>query len=204
MDNLFIFGDSITHGEFDAEGGGWATRLKTHIYERRLAGGSALYAYPLGIPAEMSAGVVQRFFAEIKAREDPGESGAVILATGINDSKVSDETGTNLVPLETFRSNYEKMLAELQQNGYTPIAVGLTRVNESAPRKSTRFINSEINKYDSVIRSLCEQKKAVYVEMGDLFLDRQDLLVDSVHPNAEGHRLMFERVKGELEKMGIL
>lgn len=83
--------------------------------------------------------------------------------------------------------------------------MGLTRVNEAAPRsQNTRFVNSEIDKYDSVIKDLSGRHSLIYIPMSNIFLEHQELLVDSVHPNAEGHKLMFERVREHLEKAGII
>lgn len=207
MDNLLIFGDSITTGEFDVEGGGWADRLKSHVFKRRLDGTlpKPIYTYELGIPAQDTAGLKSRILAEIKAREDPGEVSAVLLAIGINDSKVLKATNKNVVSLSDFKTRYESILFELKENGYACSVVGLTRVNESVPRTSdTLFVNDEIQKYDGVIQELAAQYSLHYIPVSDLFLERADLLVDSVHPNAEGHRMMFERVKEHLEKAGII
>lgn len=207
MDNILIFGDSITTGEFDTLGGGWADRLKAYIFERRLSGGvpKPIYTYELGIPAQDTAGLKGRILTEAKAREDDGEKSMVLLAIGINDSKVLKSTQQNLVPISDFESTYESILLELANNGFSCSVIGLTRANESAPRVSdTLFVNSEIEKYDSVIQKLAAKHTLDYIPMADLFLDKPELLVDSVHPNAEGHRLMFERVREYLEKVYIL
>lgn len=206
MDNLLIFGDSITRGEFDLEGGGWAERLKAYAFARRvLEGQKPLYVYPLGIPGESSDGVTKRLIAEISIRQDPGEEGLVLLATGINDSKIMSETGTNATELSIFTKRYEKFITDSKDFGATVWCIGLTRSDESGtPTSQNRFVNAEIEKYDAEIKRLAALHGVPYIQMSDVFPTNSQYMSDTVHPNAEGHRLMFERVKEHLEKAGIL
>ncbi|MBI4253127.1 hypothetical protein HY623_03065 [Candidatus Uhrbacteria bacterium] len=51
------------------------------------------------------------------------------------------------------------------------------------------------------MRTFCEEKNIPYISLdGVLTLDD---LPDGLHPNAEGHRKMFEKIKSEIEKTGL-
>ena len=47
-----------------------------------------------------------------------------------------------------------------------------------------------------------------YIDIGHLYLDadgkvKQELMPDYLHPNPEGHMLMFEALKDEIEKLMV-
>lgn len=65
---------------------------------------------------------------------------------------------------------------------------------------------TDVIEYDKIIQSFCLENDCLFIPMQDLFEERDlhEVLDDGVHPNAEGHRLIFGRVKGVLEKEGII
>ena len=77
-----FIGDSITHGTGDETLLGWPTRAA----QAEVARGHDVTVYNLGIRADTSELVAERWEAECKARLKAGFNCATIFAIGINDS----------------------------------------------------------------------------------------------------------------------
>jgi|LQYC01.1.fsa_nt_gi lysophospholipase L1-like esterase len=84
-ENIFIFGDSISLGCFDAAGG-WVRRLSSFLMERYISGdGEEILIYNLSISGNQSQDIAARFESESRLRLSEGEN-VVIFAIGVNDS----------------------------------------------------------------------------------------------------------------------
>ncbi len=90
------------------------------------------------------------------------------------------------------------------------VLVGLPGLDESRLTPIPWFsdyahLQKDRDGYDAALAELAEEHSCTYVKTVDLFSDKKDeLLIDGLHPTAEGHRLIFERVKSELEQVGVL
>lgn len=210
MSDLIIFGDSITYGASDAVAGGWANQLARLVDKKRIESGSLRpYVYNLGVPSEDIRDTRKRFEHEIVAREDPGDPYALIFAVGINDSRVLLVDGSHRVPLEEFKTVYEEVVRAARANAAHIVLLGLTavdelRVNPVPWRSDAAYRNDYIRTYDVAIATIATANDLLYIPMFDLFDNRPDLLTDGLHPNAEGHRMMFERVRKCLEDAKII
>lgn len=186
---ICIFGDSITLGFLDHDRGGWAERLKTYLWKDS----PRAHLYNLGVSGDDTDDLIERFGAEMVAREPE----VIIFAIGINDSQFILSKGENRIPLEIFQSNFEKMIKDANQANAKVVLVGLTRVGESraspVPRSDKRYSNNDIERYDNVIRGIAEEKNLPYIDMSSALSD--DDLGDGLHPNVKGHKKMFEIVK---------
>jgi lysophospholipase L1-like esterase len=48
----------------------------------------------------------------------------------------------------------------------------------------------------------CKENDLLYLELIDLFKGQEDkFLFDGLHPNTEGHKLIYKKVKPEIEKV---
>ena len=105
MPQLFIFGDSITWGAWDLQGGGWAQRLKTEIDTFQLKEGFDFWCptYNLGISGDTSAGLSKRIEGEFLARREPKETPIILIAIGINDSLTL--AGTDQMEITEFKNS---------------------------------------------------------------------------------------------------
>ena len=56
--------------------------------------------------------------------------------------------------------------------------------------------------YDKMLQEIASREKLLFIPQHDVLGPEHQL--DGDHPNAEGHRLLFERVKEHLEKAGII
>lgn len=191
--NLLIFGDSITWGACDDEQGGWANRLRNYLAKQN----GEIEVYNLGICGETSADVIARMETECKARE----AEMIIFAVGINDTQFIHSKNKNRVSLEEFQNNTSKLLSTAKQFSEKIIFIGLTPVDESKTRPipwntDKSYINENIRRFNEVIKNFCEEHHLQFISMNGV-LENHDL-TDGLHPNTEGHRKMFERVKEQL------
>lgn len=184
MQTFCILGDSIAWGAFDAECGGWADRLKNYVMKHYDGG-----VYNLGISGDTTKEVLKRFNAEAEVREP----NTILFAIGINDARQDIN-----VSLEMFTSNIEELVERARRQHTDVFLVGLTRVDESKIPANDKgaATNADIEKYDNVLKEVSQKHACTYIDMSNVV--SADDLLDGLHPNTEGHRKMFEKIKREL------
>lgn len=207
--NIIIFGDSITHGFHDDEIGGWVSRLFSFCVSEMLQSNYEKYVsvFNLGISGERTCDLIKRFDVEFDARED--ENMLTIFSIGINDSVRNVDTNTNRCEINEYKQNLQKMITKAKDRGNV-ILVGLTAIDESRLSPIPWFpeyshLQIDRDKYDDALKELANENGCMYIPTEDLFLNKKaELLPDGLHPNAAGHRLIYERVKNELKNANIL
>jgi lysophospholipase L1-like esterase len=188
MPYICIFGASITWGAFDKKCGGWADRLKTYFWQKK-DWDTDVYNY--GISGDKLSDVLKRFDFEASIRPPR----TVILFVGINDSPhAKNPKGT---PITEFKEDYNKLLEKAKKFTEKIIIVGLTNVDEEIEEKG--YKNEEIKKYDRAVREIAEERKLSFVDCFGI-LTKADLSVDGLHPDADGHKKIFEKVKEALQQ----
>jgi lysophospholipase L1-like esterase len=208
---ILIFGDSITYGAWDKEGG-WVERLKKFLYHRTFQGeGDADYeVYNLGIPIdESSKEVLRRFESETRARTLKAKNNTVIFAIGTNDSYISKNKART--PLKTFEKNVKKLIIVSKKLSSKVIFVGLMPADESKTNpveweRDVNYKNESIEKYNDMLRIVCMKNKIYFIDVFDIWKesDYKHLLEDGLHPNTEGHQKLFETVKDYLTENKII
>ncbi len=208
---ILVFGDSITQGFHDDEMGGWCNRLAQYAIRKTV---DSDYDYSssifnLGISGNNTDNLVKRFPHELKARLD-GQDGAVLFALGVNDSQFELGTNANRVELEKYEENIKECINEAKKYTEHVFINSLLPVNDSLlspmPWKPTHgYSNTFIDKYNETVKRIAAELGCVLIDISDVFPNTsQEFLPDGIRPNAEGHRLIYVRVKSELEKAGIL
>ncbi len=83
---VLVFGDSITQGFWDMEGG-WVSRIRKHYDQQMIydADNDLPSIFNLGVSADSSDDVLVRFENETKVRAT--EEIAFIIAIGVNDAR---------------------------------------------------------------------------------------------------------------------
>lgn len=205
MPNIFIVGDSLVYGKWDAEGG-WAARLRKHIDERYNIGKrTGFIVHILGVPSEPVVRLVDRLKNELAARIDPSGKNLLIISSGLNDSCPNNKVTGELTPKEAFKEAYGKLLDAGTELGCTVLVLGLTPVNP-ARSKGLLFSNELVAEYDGYITDVCREKGIAKLELFD-GLTREnfaDHLVDSAHPDTEGHGRLFTVIRDYLETEGSM
>ncbi len=209
---VYCFGDSITYGAWDIQGGGWTNRLRAHLDDLQLKDDSLYYlCYNLGIPGDRTDGLVERFDLEFKMRQahDKGEESIFIFAFGANDSVFRPKMGTFVVPIDRFTANLSVVIEKASKISQKIILVNVLPCDEEicARRfaiKDKVRLNSNVEAYNKALALLAADKKLplvdVYAEYtkgtgGDF---KKLLSEDGLHPNEQGHQVIFEEVKKQL------
>lgn len=206
---IIVFGDSIAAGAFDLERHGWVSLLTMYQYERILRtaweeGDSVVNA---SVSGDTSIDLLRRVDADTQSRRWKEEPFVSVLAIGTNDA--AREYGEHQVPFADFSNNIDTLTTKLQKYGDV-VVLGLLPVFEqlSSPwvfNKEANWLNNELEKYDTELQRIAKEKNLLFISLQDVIDRNSDThLPDGLHPNAEGHRLIFERVKVELEKKNIL
>lgn len=182
--NYIIIGDSIAYGIGDYETLGWATMFKKNIMSKDNTYVCNNFAHIVGYPGATSFEVLERIDAVYAALMYNGFENNVILAIGINDVFEYAESGRNTI--DEYISNIKNISNFIKKQGAKLIIVGLTLTDDND-------INQLILDYDNSLREFCESKEINYIPMLDLFTE--DDLIDGLHPNKEGYKNMFDRIK---------
>ncbi len=209
---VFIFGDSITQGFFDL-GGGWAQRLIKDYHVKTLEGlhsnGPWIEVFNLGVSGDTTQGVIDRMDNEIEARELSEGDKAIVVAIGCNDSILRD----NRVMVEEyeFESRVEELVDTALEHTSKVLLVGLAPVDQRQTdpwvhsSSGKQWKNNRIDLFEDILKQVAGRKKVSFVPIYDSMKAKQDegikLHSDGLHPNDEGHRLIYEAVKPKLEEL---
>lgn len=203
MANILVFGGSNVYGVWDSEGG-WVERLKNNLpingdYINHLV-------YNLGIPASNSGSVLDRVQFEIRQRVSSDDDNIIIFDVGKNDSSVSKSTGEfNNLP-STFLKNVSQIIGAAKLYAKKIVFLSLLPVDEEKTNpvywnKNLSYKNSHTEKYNILLKDLCDAKGAYFIDVYPVIKSRtnwQEMFADGLHLNEAGHKIVFELVKDYL------
>ena len=204
--NIFIFGDSITYGEWD-QSGGWANRIRSHYDDLVLPlPDDYIITYNLGIPSDTSDGLAQRLAQETQSRLTPNPSVnniQFIIAIGANDARWLLDEQRRGVDVNQFKINLERISAAANSFSGNIIYVGLLpcaerTVVETAAKHQwiETYDNQALQQYNEVIKLHCLQSGHEFVDTYSAFVNNnhESLLSDGLHPNDGGHAIIFDLI----------
>jgi len=202
---ILIFGDSVTQGFWDIDGG-WVDRLR-RSYDQLYFDGTnddPPTVFNLGVSGDSSNELVLRFEPEIKARQN--QEVAIVVAIGVNDSRShGDKMFSNT---KTYRSNLEQLLTTAQKYTKQILFVGLTPCVDSRTNPTawgnTCYSNERLSEFDNELQSFCRESSVDFVDVLDTFRaeqEKRELLPDGLHPNGDGHKLIADLVKPNLDQL---
>ena len=206
---VLIFGDSITQGYFDAEGG-WVGRLRQE-YDRLRENGPKIdppVVFNLGISGNTSQDVAARIDNETRARLWPGEEMVVIINVGVNDARI-DGTRPFLAP-EQYRNNLMMAIETSKKYSDKILIVGLLPCieNRTTPvdwsEDNISWTNQRIRDFDRTANEVATAHNLPFVDIFAPFqahLVKHDLLPDGLHPNSEGHQIIAGIVRPPLSNL---
>jgi lysophospholipase L1-like esterase len=210
--NILVFGDSVIHGYWDTEGG-WVQRLRSFIDKKNLTDPDFYCSiYNLGIPGNITTDVLKRFESETEERFDKNEEMIFIFGIGGNDAQFIHSKNDMRTSPEELRNNIKKLIELAKNYSSKIIFVGVAQVDESKtnpiPWATDKYYkNKNLEKYNEIIKYVCEENKVHFVNVIDNFKkpNYKDLLdSDGLHPNSEGHKLIFTIIKDFLIKTKLI
>ncbi len=205
--NIFLFGDSITYGARDTEYGGWATQLRIYFDKKTGEGtGAKYYCYNLGISGEVTDELLERFVSEVCARIDSTEKNIILFAYGANDSAYLPKEDRFNVTLEKFQSNLEEAATQAKKFSSKIVFLNITPVVDSLTKNMEyrSRLNEYVDKYNLILKAVSAECGAVLIDLNSILKKYQFenlLSKDGLHPNTQGHKVIFEKVKEALETL---
>lgn len=204
--NVCVFGASGTWGMGDPEGGGWVARLKRFFDLRAnqdYHDHSNVRIYNLGVSGATTFDLLERFNVEAKARRPA----VIIISIGSNDAVDVDKIGKPRESESDFSTNLRKLVKIGRKFTDKIIFLGLPPVDQekTSPipwNKRFFYTQERIERFDSLVRDLCEREKLVFISMLEI-LTKKDLL-DGLHTNSGGHEKIFQKVMDTLISKGVL
>jgi len=195
--NIHVFGDSISYGMFDFQKWGWVRRLKTYLIRKGKS---------IRIQNHATIGMDSTSLLLQVTKEKIEKDDLVIVSIGTNDSQILN--GASRTSSKDFRGN---LISLAKIFGSRLVLIGLIRNNPKkeigwwSPFKKPSYNNCSMSAYDFCIRNVSEEHSITYIPLADLFSNCPgELLCDCIHPNSTGHRVIFERIKDELEKKQLI
>ncbi|MFC4906076.1 GDSL-type esterase/lipase family protein [Actinomadura gamaensis] len=180
---IVIVGDSIAYGRCDPAGG-WAARLASaHI----AANEADHRVFNLAIPGSTLTDVREQTPALLAPRLPD----TLIVAAGINDSarpQPEDEW------VASVTGNLSELAVLALDHGARLVVAGPIWLDESnAPDyPGLSYTLARAERLRDVTRSWCAENHIDHLDLWPPLRDAPGLLADGVHPNAEGHRAVYE------------
>jgi lysophospholipase L1-like esterase len=203
---VLVFGASVTQGFWDTEGG-WVQRLRKYYDEQQVQNwtNERPTIFNLGISGDSTREILKRLEAEAMVRQtDRGL--AFIFSVGVNDSFVFGDGRENMNP-EEFVANYKKIISIAKKYSDKIMLLGLQYCDEDRTRPvawaDINYTNERIKIFDDITKSVAETHDIPYVGIFDLLREKFEsgskVYQDGLHPNNEGHQLIFEQVRPALD-----
>lgn len=198
---IFIYGDSITQGAYD-EQGGWADRIKTYLIKDALKKDFKGYGQGinLGVDGDTTKKLLNRFSNETRARIWPNQENAFIFAIGINDTMTVNKNNVSTpkdyaIELNTLFEKASQYANKMAFVNSTPVDESLTNIVVN-PLRVERFFNTRIDEFNSGLQKFCEQNNLPLIDVNSEFKvkDYKKLLADGLHPNSAGHEIIYNAV----------
>ena len=193
---IAFVGDSITQGVGDQRGIGWPGRLA----ERARASGHVITSYNLGIRGETSELMAARWRRECAVRLPAAAPRAIVFSFGLNDATRIDEALR--VPLMQAEAIARAMVADAA-SVWPVLWIGPTAIDDGTqPLLSSLGIlqtkkNTETARYDECYRRLAGELGVPYLPLFAMLSSHPSwtsMLVDGVHPNADGYDLIADTI----------
>jgi lysophospholipase L1-like esterase len=210
MTKILCFGDSITYGEGDPKNGGWADRLKDDFiqhYDGAEVQEDCLYN--LGIGGETTDGLRSRFNREFSCRTVKGQNNIVIFSYGSNDIVI--HKGKNIVPIQFFIKSIKQCIEYCYNKNTEFVFISLLPFSDKdegmVNQHGKQRYHKDIDLYNEALKKVAMNVKGTYLDVSEAFVagNKNELLSgDGTHPNADGHEVIYLKVKEAIKELGLV
>ncbi|WP_328787225.1 GDSL-type esterase/lipase family protein [Streptomyces sp. NBC_00273] len=205
-ERIVIVGDSIAYGRCDPRGG-WAG----HLAAAHIAGNEAeRRLFNLAVPGSTLADVSEQTPALLAARRPD----TLLVAAGINDSAVplagaesvadsdsdadahSHAHADGTAGFAQLTGSLDALAATALDHNARLVVAGPAWLDEDRTRdyEGLRFTRARALALRAFLRAWCGANHIDLLDLWEPLRERSDLLVDGLHPTAEGHRALYEHL----------
>ncbi|MFE1949266.1 GDSL-type esterase/lipase family protein [Streptomyces sp. NPDC059524] len=181
---IVIVGDSIAYGRCDPQGG-WAGHLAAaHIASDE----SAHRVFNLAIPGSTLADVSEQTPPLLAPRHPD----TLVVAAGINDSAAAPDGDE----LPHITGHLDALAATAHRHNARLVIAGPVWLDESrtGDYEGLRFTVARARTLRATLMTWCQDHHIDYLDLWEPLRDRPDLLVDGLHPDAEGHKELYRQL----------
>ncbi|MFE0042508.1 GDSL-type esterase/lipase family protein [Streptomyces albireticuli] len=186
---IVIVGDSIAYGRCDPRGG-WAARLAaSHIG----ANEADHRVFNLTIPGATLAEVSEQTPALLAPRLPD----TLLVAAGVNDSaQPLSGPGALSDELPRVTDSLDSLAATALSHNARLVVMGPMWLDETRTRDcwGLRFTEERALAVRESVRTWCDAHHVDHLDMWEPLRERADLLVDGLHPEAEGHEVLYRHL----------
>jgi lysophospholipase L1-like esterase len=199
---VLVFGASSAQGYWDSQGG-WADRLKHYYDELQMSDFSVEQpkVMNLGVSGDTARQVLSRIDSETRARQN-AKGTSIVIQVGSNNA--AEEKGQLRSTAEEYQAELEKIITKAKQLTGKVMVVGFPAVDESKTNPiawaDLSYKNANIQKLENAAKATAEKLGIPFVPVFESFKPGMNAH-DGLHPNDEGHQLIFELVRPELDKL---
>jgi len=213
--NIIVLGDSIAYGVWDEEGG-WVQRLRKYLDKIMMSHSGLFYLiYNLGISSGTTDQLTRRFESEVHERMiEEADEFIIIFEIGTNDASYVKKHGTFQVDKEKFSENIKWLINKAKKLSRKVVFLSLLPVDEkfTSPLPDTEdlgelfYKNNYIKDYNGTLAKICKTNKVMFIDLFSEFQkhDYKGLLYDGLHPNAKGHKVIYDIIKNYLIKNKVI
>ncbi|MFD7785012.1 GDSL-type esterase/lipase family protein [Streptomyces nojiriensis] len=195
-ERIVVVGDSIAYGRCDPRGG-WAG----HLAAAHIAGNEAeRRLFNLAVPGSTLADVSEQTPALLAARRPD----TLLVAAGINDSAVplagsegdAEGDADGAADFARLTGSLDALAATALGHNARLVVAGPSWLDEDRTRdyEGLRFTRARALALRAFLRAWCEAHHIDHLDLWEPLRERTDLLVDGLHPTAEGHRALYEHL----------
>ncbi|MDB5178801.1 MAG: peptidase [Patescibacteria group bacterium] len=199
--SIYVFGDSLVAGTYDSQGG-WCDRLKRdmHRLTQDATDGTKRQMYNLGIGGETSRGLAARIKPELAARHSAAWPAVVIIATGKNDSRLTN--GQPEVAPEEYQHNLETSIAAAREVTDKVLLVGMGPCAKAEVTfKTYTYTRERLREYNAICTKTAQRLDVPKVDVFEQILAADPAQVfyrDGLHLSDEGYEIVYQAVKPAL------
>ena len=211
--NILFFGDSVTWGAWDEEGG-WVNRIKKTVDQKIISTNFNYYKeiYNLGISGDTASDLYERFELEANSRIDKNQENVLVFAIGANDCMFDLETKAHRTSPKMFQDKIISLIKKAKSFSNKIIFVGLFPVDDSVAIPSSWpqnevYKNEHTSEYNQIVKDICSNEKIDFIDLFKIFIKkeyRKLLTADGLHPNNDGHKQISEIIYKFLEDKQIV
>ncbi|MFF3085433.1 GDSL-type esterase/lipase family protein [Streptomyces nojiriensis] len=195
-ERIVVVGDSIAYGRCDPRGG-WAG----HLAAAHIAGNEAeRRLFNLAVPGSTLADVSEQTPALLAARRPD----TLLVAAGINDSAVplagsegdAEGDADGAADFARLTGSLDALAATALGHNARLVVAGPSWLDEDRTRdyEGLCFTRARALALRAFLRAWCEAHHIDHLDLWEPLRERTDLLVDGLHPTAEGHRALYEHL----------
>ncbi len=200
---IYAFGDSLTYGAWDSEGG-WCDRVKRKLHKEMIEDeGGKFQMFNLGIGGEHSRGLLGRIKNEMDARYRPDWPAIIIIGTGANDTRYVEGQDPN-VSLDEYKKNLLEIVKIAKTYTEKILFVGVAVVeNEIQEFKGTLLSNELLREHYKVMAEVASECNVPIINVNSSLEKSTESVYfkDGVHLNDIGHKVVSDIVWEKLEAM---